>query len=174
MATTPITGLPYPTGGDVPNVPVDIAALAAAADALMPVGFRRTRTTAVANALTGSAVPIVSWPTLSYSQGNFGSYSGGIFTFSKAGLYTWEMPVQWPNDVAYKVSARLLINGALSPDDDNIADGYVFALGAAPTLLHRGTYPADVGDTWQMSIAANINRDASTITPQSWAVMKAA
>jgi hypothetical protein len=55
MPTTPITGLPYPSGSSVPNVPVDIAALAAAVDALLPVGWRRTRTTALASALTAGA-----------------------------------------------------------------------------------------------------------------------
>jgi hypothetical protein len=142
--------------------------------------YRRTRTTAISSALTaGSTTLIAAWPTLSFSAGSFGSYSNsggtaGQFTFSLAGMYTWEMPVQWPNDTAYKVSARLLINGSLSPDGDNIDEAYVLAVGADPTILHRGTYPVQVGDVWQMGLAANIDRTANTITPQSWSILKVA
>jgi hypothetical protein len=142
--------------------------------------FVRTRTTSLGALSASTDLAIAAWPTSLYATGSFGSYSGsggtaGQFTFTLAGLYMWVLPVTWPNSGTYKAQAKLLINGAASPDGDNINAVTITSSGASNyTVTHTGLRPAQVGDVWQMAVAASSALSTGMVTPQSWSVVKVA
>lgn len=108
MAVTP-RGYPYPALTDAPSGPTQMQALAqavdtdmqAVADARTPVSVKRVRASSASIAVDDSTV----YQMVFYNQGvtydqdphDYLDYASGLFTLKAAGLWGWELSLDWPD-----------------------------------------------------------------------------
>lgn len=169
MATTANFGWPLPALTDVPNGPVQIAALGNAQDTSLNGFFKprikRVQRTGAGQAITDSTFTAVTGFNATTIQiGAAISHSAGVFTVDFVGAVEVSLYLIWPTiATAHRTLARILLNGNQTDDGLNTA-WYPSGTGGQTAQKVISQTPCAVGDTFSSQVWQDSGSSQTTVT----------